>query len=105
YSVVAMVMDAPVPGRPGPLGRSSAMIPVAIGSADVDNVLLPVVPAAAIPGRVRIDGQLPAQMSIERLRVQLVPVGASAGSQMSLPNLLSNGFYQNSQVNVAADGT
>ncbi len=105
YSLVASMTDTPVPGRPGPLGRSSGMISISIGSADLDNVVLPLVPAATIPGRVRIDGQLPAQMSMDRLRVQLVPAGASAGSQASLPDLLANVLYQNPQANVAADST
>jgi len=105
YSLVASVMDTPVPGRPGPVGRSSGMISVAIGSADLDNVAISVIPAVTIPGRLRIDGQLPAQMSLDRLRVQLVPAGASAGSQASLPDLLSNVLYQNSQASVASDGT
>jgi hypothetical protein len=71
----------------------------------VDGVTIPVVPAAPIPGRVRIDGQLPAQMTVERLRVQLTPTGASTGPQMSLSGVMANVLYQNSQATVAADGT
>jgi hypothetical protein len=78
------------------------MVPVTIGSTDVDNLTISVEPAGSIPGRVSIEGQLPAQMSMERLRVQLVPVG---NAQSSLSSVLSNAFYQNSQTNVAADGT
>jgi hypothetical protein len=55
-----------------------------------------------IPGRVRIDGQLPAQMSMERLSVQLTPVGAV---QNSLSAMLANVLYQNPRTNAAADGT
>jgi len=102
YSIVAMVTDTPSPDARGPSVRSSAMVPLSIGSADVDNLTISVVPAGSIPGRVRIDGQLPAQMSIERLRVQLTPVG---NAQSSLSSVLSSGFYQNTQANVAADGT
>jgi hypothetical protein len=101
YSVIAMVTDTPQPGARGPAGRSSAMIPVAITSADVDNLTISTVPATAIPGRVRIDGQLPAQMSMERLTVQLTPVG----SRNSLSGALGNAFYANTRTNVAADGT
>jgi hypothetical protein len=101
YSIVAMVTDTPLPGVRGPVGRSSAMVPVTIGSTDVDNLTISVEPAGSIPGRVSIEGQLPAQMSMERLRVQLVPVG---NAQSSLSSVLSNAFYQNSQTNVAADG-
>lgn len=102
YSVVAMVTDNPVPGRPGPVGRSSAMIPVTINSTDADNVTISVVPAGAIPGRVRIDGQLPAQMTMERLSVQLTPVG---GAQNSLSGVMGGVPYQNTRTNVTADGT
>ncbi len=102
YSLVAMVMDLPQPGVRGPVGRSSAMIPVTVGSADVDDLTITTIPAAAVPGRVRIEGQLPANMSMERLRVQLTPVG---GTQNSLSGLLANAFYQNTQTNVAPDGT
>jgi hypothetical protein len=102
YSVVAMVTDNPVLGRPGPVGRSSAMTPIAINSADVDNVTISVVPAGAIPGRVRVDGQLPAQMTIERMTVQLTPIG---GAQNSLSGMMGNVLYQNTRTNVAADGT
>ena len=105
YSLVGSMMDTPVPNRPGPPGRSSGLVSIGIGSADLDNVVLPLIPAVAIPGRIRIDGQLPAQMTTERLRVQLVPVGISAGSQASLPVLMNDVLYQNSQANVAADGT
>jgi hypothetical protein len=102
YSVIAMVTDNAVPGRPGPVGRSAAMIPVTINSTDADNVTISVVPAGAIPGRVRIDGQLPAQMTIERMTVQLTPVG---GALNSLSGVMGNVLYQNTRTNVAADGT
>src|SRR4029450_6447170 len=85
YSIVAIVNDTPQPGVRGPVGRSSAMIPVAITSADVDNLTISTVPTGALPGRVRIEGQLPAQMSMERLSVQLTPIG---GSQSSLSGVL-----------------
>jgi hypothetical protein len=102
YSIVALVTDTAQPGARGPVARSSAMIPVTIGSADVDNLTISTVPAGAIPGRVRIDGQLPAQMSIERLTVQLTPL---AGAQTSLSGVLGSVFYQNTRTTVAADGT
>jgi hypothetical protein len=41
-------------------------------------------------------------MSMDRLRVQLTPVG---NAQSSLSSVLSSAFYQNTQTNVAADGT
>lgn len=102
YSVIAMVADTPVPGRPGPIGRSSAMIPVTITSADADNVTISVVPAGTIPGRIRIDGQLPGQMTMERLTVQLTAVGAT---QNSLSGVMGSVLYQNTRTNVAADGS
>jgi hypothetical protein len=102
YSIVAMVTDTPLPGARGPASRSSAMVPVAIGSTDLDNLTISVMPAGSIPGRVRIEGQLPAQMSMDRLRVQLTPVG---NAQSSLSSVLSSAFYQNTQANVVADGT
>jgi hypothetical protein len=102
YSLIAMVNDTAQPGVRGPVGRSSATIPVTITSADVDSLTLTTVPAGAIPGRVRIEGQLPAQMSIERVAIQLVPIGDALNS---LSGLLYNLLYQPTRTNLAADGT
>ena len=103
YSIVATVMDTPVPGARGPAGRSSAMVPVTIASSDVDDITISVVPAAMVPGRVRLEGQLPGQMSVDRMRVRLTPVPGSASA--SLPREVASVLYQSTQTNVAGDGT
>jgi len=99
YTVVATVMDAPVPGRAGPLTRSSGSLPVAVSSADVDGVSVAVLPAGSIPGRLRVEGQLPQGLTLERVRLRLVPVGAAPAQTIGIA------LAANSIVQVAADGT
>lgn len=76
YFVRALVQD-PAPsvtvGRESaqPPATSSGLVAVSIGDSDVDNVVVTVVPARSIAGRIRVDGQ---QQSVtpDRLRLQLV---------------------------------
>ncbi len=103
YSVVGVVQDPPVAGRPGPQSQAMGMLAVNIANSDVDGLTLTITPALSVPGRIRIDGQLPSGMTLDRLRIRLVPTGANA--QQSLSGLMSAAFYGNSMANVAADGT
>jgi hypothetical protein len=98
YTVVAMVMDAPVPGRGGPPGRSSGSLPVAVANADVDGVSVAVVPAGSIPGRLRVEGQLPQGLTLDRVRLRLVPVGAASAP-------LAGGPGGTGMVQISPDGT
>ena len=102
YAIVATVIDTPGPGQPGPVVRSSGLLPVNVVSSDVDDLTIPVVPAGTMPGRVRIEGQLPAQLAIDRLGVRLIPVGAN--TQTSLSGMMANMLVQNPPAIVAADG-
>jgi protocatechuate 3,4-dioxygenase beta subunit len=103
YSIVAIVTDMSVPGEPGPAGQSSGLLPVNVTSSDIDDLTITVAPAGTIPGRVRIDGQLPAQMAIDRLLVRLVPAGTNV--QTSLSGMMAKVLSQNPPGIVAADGT
>jgi hypothetical protein len=74
YTVKATLQDLPAGGRGMPT-QSAGTLPVSIGSSDVEGVTISVVPAAAIPGRLRVEGQLPQGMTIDRMRLRLVPLG------------------------------
>jgi hypothetical protein len=56
-------------------------IPVSISSSDVEGIVLSVVPALSVPGRLRIDGQLPANLTIEQFGFRLQPLGANNALQ------------------------
>jgi hypothetical protein len=76
YIVRALVQD-PAPtaaaGRDGPQppATSSGLVAVSVGDSDVENVVVTVIPAGTIAGRIRVDGQ---QQSVtpDRLRLQLI---------------------------------
>jgi hypothetical protein len=76
YSVVAMAMDT----------QSSGLLPVTIASSDVEGLILPVDLAGTLPGRVRVEGRLPAQMTTDPLMVRLVPAGANATAISQIPS-------------------
>jgi hypothetical protein len=102
YAIVASVMDTTEPGQSGPVLQASGLLAVNVASSDIEGLTIPVVPAGAIPGRVRVEGQLPAQLSIDRLVVRLIPVGAN--SQTSLPGMIANMLNQNLPTIVGVDG-
>jgi len=58
---------------PGPVTTAGGSTTVAVSGADVEGVVIPVVPAVSIPGRVHVDGQLPSNWPLDRLRFQLTP--------------------------------
>jgi protocatechuate 3,4-dioxygenase beta subunit len=101
YTVLASVRELPAAGRGGPPGQSSGSIPAAISNSDVEGLTIAVVPAGSLPGRVRVDGQLPQGMTLERIRIRLMPVGTSA----AMPQTLQAQLLGTSQVTANADGT
>ena len=102
YNVIAVVQDAALPGRGGPVSVSSAMIPAMISSADVEGITLPIVPSGAIAGRLRVDGQLPQGVTMDRIRLRLVAMGATAGLQQNVQSAIP---FSNGQVTINPDGT
>jgi hypothetical protein len=102
YFVVAIVVDTPVPAQPGPVVHASGLLSVNVASSDLDGLTIPVVPAGTLPGRVRVEGRLPAQMTIDRMIVRLVPAGANM--QTSLSGMMANVLSQNPSGSVSADG-
>jgi hypothetical protein len=101
YTVLASVRDMAPAGRGGPPGVSSGSSSAAISNSDVEGLAITVVPAGALTGRVRVDGQLPQGMALERIRIRLVAVGASA----AMPQSLQAQLLGVSQVAISADGT
>jgi hypothetical protein len=74
YAVIASIFDPT--GNETVTGKASA----AIADSDVEGVDVLVVPAAAIPGRFQIDGQLPQGVTMERLSlVFIAPAGNGNG--------------------------
>jgi hypothetical protein len=100
YTVIARVQDLPTAGRGGPVGRSAGMLQVAIASSDVEGITLAVVPAVSLPGRLRVEGQLPQGATMDRFRFRLVALGATAAMQQTLQDVSSG-----PSVAAAADGT
>jgi len=86
YDVTATVQDpapngargAPIGPNALPLGQSIGTTTVVIPESDVEGAFITVVPAANISGRIRVDGQLQAPLTIDRMRIQLLPVAQSA---------------------------
>jgi len=101
YSVTAIVQNPVAAGSGGSSRQSTGTVLVTVSDSDVDGIVLSLVPAASILGRLRVDGQAP--ITIDRLRVQLVPTDASAALQQILHRQGSSGFYRDSQT--SADGT
>jgi protocatechuate 3,4-dioxygenase beta subunit len=56
---------------PAPAGVSSALVIATVASSDIENLTIILGPPTEIPGRIRIEGQLPATTSVDRLRVSL----------------------------------
>jgi hypothetical protein len=99
YTVVAVVRDLPIASAVR-APQSSAMLSAAIHTSDVEGLVISVAPAATIAGRLRVDGQLPQGMTVDRMRVTLFPTGPDSAARLRLPGVsgINNG-------QVAADGT
>jgi hypothetical protein len=104
YTVTATAQDPLLPGLSGPSTQfSSGSMPLAITSSDVEGIAISVVPAGQIPGRLRVEGQLPANLTIERIRIRLVPVGAGAPQPSRVQ--VAGQPVATPAANVATDGT
>jgi protocatechuate 3,4-dioxygenase beta subunit len=79
YSLVAFVLDPAPPGQGGASTSSMGVLPVTVSASDVVGIVLPVVPATSIQGRLRLDGLYAFDTRVERFRVSLQPVGATRG--------------------------
>jgi hypothetical protein len=81
YVVSALVQD-PARGAPQQPTMSGGLTAVAVGDSDVDGVVVTVVPAGPVAGRIRVDGQ---QQSVtpDRLRLQLIFQNSGAPSLAS----------------------
>jgi len=101
YNVIATVQDTAIAGRGGPVGISSGMVPTSISSSDVDGLVLSVVPAGAIPGRLRVEGQLQQGLTIDRVRIRPVAIGTTGSLQRTLQSATGSG----GMATVNADGT
>jgi protocatechuate 3,4-dioxygenase beta subunit len=99
YTVTVVVRDfqAVLAGR---TPQSSGMLTAAINNSDVEGLVIPVAPAGTIAGRLRVEGQLPQGLTIDRLRVALVPTGPDSATRQRFPGAASTNNAQ-----VAADGT
>jgi hypothetical protein len=98
YTLAALVQDT-APTRQNPPVHAVATLPVTVAAADVEGLVLSVVPTGSIPGRLRLEGQFPAGVTVERLSVLLQPTSAL---QQELQRRIA-GFYRGSPV--SADGT
>jgi protocatechuate 3,4-dioxygenase beta subunit len=103
YWITGVVRDL-MPNGPGagPQTQAIGMIPVTVASSDVDGIVVNAIPAGTVTGRIRVDGQLPANMTVDRLRIQLSPVGTSAELFQSMRAMAGN--FSNSPARTSADG-
>lgn len=81
YVVSALVQD-PARAAPQQPTTSGGLTAVVVGDSDVDGVVVTVVPAGPVAGRIRVDGQ---QQSVtpDRLRLQLIFQNSGAPSLAS----------------------
>lgn len=92
YLVTATMQAAAVVGERGAdgvarvqPGRSVGTATIVVSGSDVDGVLVTMVPAGTIGGRIRVDGTLPSGMTVDRLRLQLIsPSAVSSSSGVSV---------------------
>jgi len=82
YSVVAMVQALRRPEPP--MTEASATLTVTVTDSDVNDVVLAVAPGATIAGRLRVEGELPAQGLGGRPLVWLQRIGGAGGFEEEL---------------------
>jgi Carboxypeptidase regulatory-like domain len=103
YSITAVVQDmTPNWRESAPRTQAIGTIPVTVASSDVEGIVINAIPGGTVTGRIRVDGQLPANMTVDRLRIQLAPVGTSAGLLQSLRSMA--GGYDSSPARPGGDG-
>jgi hypothetical protein len=91
YTITTTVRDL-TPGAPRGAGATGTTS-VSIASADVENVVLSVAPNGSISGTLRLEGQLAAGNTIDRLRVHLAPVGGG-GARSPMALVSAEGTFQ-----------
>ena len=105
YSVTAIVQDPVQPsaaGRGGPQqppAMSDGAFAVTVSDTDVDGVVVTVVPAATILGRLRVDGSQQLPVTPDRLRVLLnsrIPTSTGRGAVNT--TLAADGTFRLSNV-------
>jgi hypothetical protein len=83
YSVVGLVQTAPPPGPPGPpeppTTEASGSITVTVSDSDVNDVAFALGTGATIVGRLRVEGELPAQALLGQPLAFIIPIGGSGG--------------------------
>ena len=95
YTIHATAQDVLSQGR-GPSAQSFGSVPVAVSTADVDGLVLNMLPSAAIPGRLRLEGEFQRGSTIDRFRVVLSPLKANLGEPAGRSQYVGN---------VSLDGT
>ena len=103
YWITGVVQDLMPNGRgAGPQTQAIGIIPVTVASSDVEGIVVNAIPGGTVTGRIRVDGQLPANITVDRLRIQLSPVGTSAEFFQSMRAMAGN--YSNSTARPGGDG-
>src|SRR5262249_12041972 len=76
YVVTGVIRDPTGTGS-----TSSGRTTVAISDADLEGITITLFPAASIPGRLQVEGQLPQGITLERLRIQLIDPSERSGDR------------------------
>jgi hypothetical protein len=101
YTVIAVVPDQrPAELRFGQPQQSSGVLTVSVANSDVEGSVISVAPAASITGRLRIEGQLPQSLTVDRIRVALLATGPDSAMRQRIP-----GGGASSSAQVTADGS
>jgi hypothetical protein len=102
YLLTAVIEDfSAFAGGTPPRRRLIGTATVVLPNADVEGVAITALPAASIMGRLRVDGQLPSGIAIERTRVQLTPVNpplTAGGNSTSNSSPRPDGTFQFSNI-------
>jgi hypothetical protein len=110
YVVTAVAQDASAAsaGARGGAGQppttANGMTTVAVVDSDIDGVNVTIVPAVAVTGRIRSDGQHQLPVTPDRMRLQLILRNPAATSLMALV-ASSGGNTLSGQSTPASDGT
>jgi protocatechuate 3,4-dioxygenase beta subunit len=97
YTVMVSIFDPS--GNASVTGTASA----AIADSDVEGIDVTVVPAATIPGRFQIDGQLPQGVTMEGLRLVFTSAAGSGNGDMhfiGMPSPDANGVFRLNDVSL-----
>jgi len=99
YTVVAVTQDLLVGPRVGPPQQSSGTLAAAISSSDVEGLVISLAPAAPIAGRLRVEGQLPQPITMDRIRITLFPTAANpmrppSGTSTSSAQVTADGSFR-----------